>query len=100
MQQSSNYHRIIDFFKVERLLANDAKMDVEIIVKMAPANRDEKRRYLEAERNKVIQESIANGDAAYHFQNAGARSFMREAEQEFKPEFERILGDALRAAGF
>lgn len=48
----------------------------------------------------MLVEAIANGDAAYHFQNAGARSFMPEAEQEFKPEFERILGDALRAAGF
>lgn len=48
----------------------------------------------------MLVEAIANGDAVYHFQNAGARSFMPEAEQEFKPEFERILGDALRAAGF
>ena len=48
----------------------------------------------------MLVEAIANGDAAYHFQNAGARSFMPEAEQEFAPEFERILGDALRAAGF
>lgn len=48
----------------------------------------------------MLVEAIANGDAAYHFDKAGARSFMPEAEQEFKPEFERILGDALRAAGF
>lgn len=47
-----------------------------------------------------LAEAIAAGSAAYHFQNAGARSFMPEAEQEFKPEFERILGEALRAAGF
>lgn len=47
-----------------------------------------------------LAEAIANGSPQYHFGNAGARSFMPEAEQEFKPEFERILGDALRAAGF
>ena len=47
-----------------------------------------------------LAEAIAAGSPQYHFGNAGARSFMPEAEQEFKPEFERILGDALRAAGF
>jgi hypothetical protein len=48
----------------------------------------------------MLAEAIANGDAAYHFDKAGARSFMPEAEQAFAPEFERILGSALRAAGF
>ena len=47
-----------------------------------------------------LAEAIAAGSPQYHFGNAGSRSFMPEAEQEFKPEFERILGDALRAAGF
>lgn len=47
-----------------------------------------------------LAEAVAAGSARYHFASAGARSFMPEAEQEFKPEFERILGDALRAAGF
>lgn len=47
-----------------------------------------------------LAEAIASGSAAYHFENAGPRSFMPEAEQDFAPEFERILGDALRGAGF
>lgn len=47
-----------------------------------------------------LAEAIAAGSPQYHFGNAGARSFMPEAEEDFAPEFERILGDALRAAGF
>ena len=47
-----------------------------------------------------LAEAIATGSPQYHFDKAGARSFMPEAEQEFAPEFERILGSALRAAGF
>lgn len=47
-----------------------------------------------------LAEAIAAGSPQYHFGNAGARSFMPEAEQEFGPEFERILGSALRSAGF
>lgn len=47
-----------------------------------------------------LAEAIAAGSAAYHFDSAGARSFMPEAEEEFKPEFERLIGDALRGAGF
>lgn len=47
-----------------------------------------------------LAEAIASGSGAYHFDKAGARSFMPEAEQAFAPEFERILGSALRAAGF
>lgn len=47
-----------------------------------------------------LAEAIAAGAPQYHFADAGARSFMPEAEQEFKPKFERILGDALRGAGF
>lgn len=47
-----------------------------------------------------LAEAIAAGSPQYHFDKAGARSFMPEAEEDFAPEFERILGDALRAAGF
>lgn len=47
-----------------------------------------------------LAEAIATGSPQYHFDKAGARSFMPEAEQAFAPEFERILGSALRAAGF
>lgn len=47
-----------------------------------------------------LAEAIASGDSRFHFQNAGARSFMPEAERDFAPEFERLIGDSLRAAGF
>lgn len=44
--------------------------------------------------------ALARGSAKYHFQNAGPRKFMRQAEKEFKPEFERLLASGLRAHGF
>ena len=47
-----------------------------------------------------LAEAIAAGDSRYHFGHAGARSCMPEAERDFAPEFERIIGDSLRAAGF
>lgn len=47
-----------------------------------------------------LAEAIASGDSRFHFQNAGPRSFMPEAERDFAPEFERLIGDSLRAAGF
>lgn len=47
-----------------------------------------------------LAEAIASGSARYHFQNAGARSFMPEAERDFGPEFERIIAGALAGAGF
>ena len=47
-----------------------------------------------------LAEAIASGSARYHFQNAGSRSFMPEAERDFAPEFERIIAAALSAAGF
>ena len=47
-----------------------------------------------------LAEAIASGSTRYHFQNAGSRSFMPEAEREFGPEFERIIAAALSAAGF
>lgn len=47
-----------------------------------------------------LAEAIASGSAQYHFQNAGARSWMPEAERDFAPEFERIIAGSLSAAGF
>lgn len=47
-----------------------------------------------------LAEAIASGSAAYHFQRAGARSFMPEAERDFAPEFERIIAGSLSGAGF
>ena len=47
-----------------------------------------------------LAEALASGSARYHFQNAGARSFMPEAERDFGPEFERIIAGALAGAGF
>lgn len=48
----------------------------------------------------MLVEAIAEGSAAYHFQNAGGRKFMEEAEKDFKPEFEKLLASGLRAHGF
>lgn len=45
-------------------------------------------------------DALASGSARYHFQNAGSRTFMEEAEKDFKPEFERLLASGLRAHGF
>lgn len=47
-----------------------------------------------------LVEALASGDARFHFQNAGSRKFMEQAEKEFKPEFERLLASGLRAHGF
>jgi hypothetical protein len=47
-----------------------------------------------------LVEALAAGSARYHFQNAGPRPFMEEAEHAFKPEFERLLAAGLRAHGF
>ena len=56
--------------------------------------------YEGARPSEKLAEAIASGSARYHFQNAGSRSFMPEAEREFGPEFERIIAAALSAAGF
>lgn len=48
----------------------------------------------------MLVDAIAEGSAAYHFQNAGGRKFMEQAEKEFKPEFEKLLASGLRAHGF
>ena len=45
-------------------------------------------------------EALVSGDARYHFQNAGSRKFMEDAEKDFAPEFERLLASGLRAHGF
>lgn len=48
----------------------------------------------------MLVEAIAEGSAAYNFQKAGGRKFMEQAEKQFKPEFERLLAEGLRAHGF
>ena len=48
----------------------------------------------------MLVEAIAEGSSAYNFQKAGGRKFMEPAEKAFKPEFERLLAEGLRAHGF
>lgn len=49
-----------------------------------------------------LAEALAGGSSRYNFHRAGPRPFHSEAERQFagSGEFDRLLGAALRAAGF